>query len=34
LAEHLGVPVPHLKTVYSCAKLLGEENRARSPTKR
>lgn len=30
LAERLGIAVPHLRTVYSCAKLLGQRNAALS----
>ena len=26
LGEHLGLPMPHTRTVYSCAKLLGQHN--------
>jgi Ketopantoate reductase PanE/ApbA C terminal len=29
LADHLAVPVPHTRTVYSCAKLLAQQNTAK-----
>jgi 2-dehydropantoate 2-reductase len=30
LGERLGVPMPHTRTVYSCAKLLAEHGKIRS----
>jgi 2-dehydropantoate 2-reductase len=33
LGEHLGVPMPHTRTVYACAELLQNGNRARGGTR-